>query len=335
MSKLRIGINGFGRIGRCAFRIASGRDDVEVVAVNDLADIQALGTLLQFDSVHGRWGEPVRVGDAALHVGERTVPFSAEREPGRIPWGDRGVDVVIESTGVFRRGPDAAEHRKNGVGWVIISAPGKEVDGMFVLGVNDDELDPERHRVVSMASCTTNCLAPVAKVLHERFGIESALMTTVHAYTSTQAILDQPVGDLRRSRAAATSIIPTTTGAAKAVGKVLPALEGRLDGMALRVPVPDGSIVDVVANLGQSVTAEAINGALREAASIAPLAGIMRVSDEPIVSVDVIDDSHSSIVDAPSTMVIGERTAKVLAWYDNEWGYASRLIDLAVRLGTA
>lgn len=334
MSKLKIGINGFGRIGRCAFRIASQRDDVEVVAVNDLADVQALATLLEFDSVHGRWSEPVRVEDGALRVGERSVLFSSEREPAKIPWGQQGVDVVIESTGVFRRGPAAARHLEGGAKWVIISAPGKEVDGMFVLGVNDHELDPTTHRVVSMASCTTNCLAPVAKVLHASFGIERALMTTVHAYTSTQAILDQPVGDLRRSRAAAMSIIPTTTGAAKAVGAVLPALDGRLDGMALRVPVPDGSIVDLVANLERAVDVDAVNGALREAAAAAPLAGIMRVSDEPIVSVDILNDSHSSIVDAPSTMVIGERTVKVLSWYDNEWGYASRLIDLAVRLGT-
>lgn len=334
MSKLRIGINGFGRIGRCAFRIASQREDVEVVAVNDLADIQALATLLQFDSVHGRWPDAVRAADGALRVGERSVAFSSEREPAKIPWAEHGVDVVIESTGVFRKGPAAAEHLEAGAKWVIISAPGKEVDGMFVLGVNDDELDPQRHRVVSMASCTTNCLAPVVKVLHAAFGIEHALMTTVHAYTSTQAILDQPVGDPRRSRAAAISIIPTTTGAAKAVGQVLPALQGRLDGMALRVPVPDGSIVDLVANLERSVDVAAINDALREAAAVAPLAGIMRVSDEPIVSVDILNDSHSSIVDAPSTMVIGERTAKVLSWYDNEWGYASRLIDFAVRLGT-
>jgi glyceraldehyde 3-phosphate dehydrogenase len=333
MTKLRLGINGFGRIGRCAFRIASERDDVEVVAVNDLADVNALATLLEFDSVHGRLREPVRGTDGGFVVGDRQVAFSSQRDPTQIPWAEHGVSVVIESTGAFRTGSAAAKHLDAGARAVIISAPGKDVDGMFVLGVNDDELDPSRHRVVSMASCTTNCLAPVVKVLHAAFGIETALMTTVHAYTSTQAILDQPVGDPRRSRAAALSIIPTTTGAAKAVGTVLPALAGRLDGMALRVPVPDGSIVDVVARLERPATVQAVNEALREAASRAPLAGIMRVSDEPIVSVDIVNDPHSSIVDAPSTMMVGEHTVKVLSWYDNEWGYASRLIDLARRLG--
>lgn len=335
MTKLRIGINGFGRIGRCAFRIASERDDVEVVAVNDLADITALAHLLQFDSVHGRLQDSVRGGEGVLEVGDRKVAFSAERDPARIPWGEHGAQVVIESTGAFRTGPAAAKHLEGGARAVIISAPAKEVDGMFVLGVNDGELDPGRHRVVSMASCTTNCLAPVAKVLHAKFGIQNALVTTVHAYTSTQAILDQPVGDPRRSRAAALSIIPTTTGAAKAVGQVLPELAGRLDGMALRVPVPDGSIIDVVANLERAATVDAVNAALREAAGHPPLSGIMRVSDDPIVSVDIINDSHSSIVDAASTMMVGDRTVKVLSWYDNEWGYASRLIDFAARLGAA
>jgi glyceraldehyde 3-phosphate dehydrogenase len=333
MPKVRVGINGFGRIGRCAFRIARGRDDLEVVGINDLSDAATLAYLLRYDSVHGPWRESVEVREGAIEVAGQTIACTSQRDPSKIDWGSLGVSVVIESTGVFEKREQAARHLEGGARHVIISAPSKDADGMFVLGVNDAELDPARHRVVSMASCTTNCLAPVAKVLHDSFGIEHALVTTVHAYTSSQALLDTPLGDPRRSRAAALSIIPSTTGAAVAATKVLPALAGRMNGMALRVPVPDGSITDIVARLERPTTADAVNEALRVAASQAPLRGILRVSDEPIVSADILGDPHASIVDAPSTMMVGDRLLKVLSWYDNEWGYAARLVDFAKRLG--
>jgi glyceraldehyde 3-phosphate dehydrogenase len=332
MPRLRIGINGFGRIGRCALRVARRRDDIEVVAINDLADKRELAHLLRYDSVHRRWPEEVRLGERGFSIGGSDVSVYAQKDPAAIPWREAGVSVVIESTGVFTKRARAAAHLEAGVSRVIISAPSKDADATFVMGVNDDTYDPDQHRVVSMASCTTNCLAPVAKVLHESFGIEHAMITTVHAYTSTQAILDAPTGDLQRSRAAGVSIIPSTTGAAVATALVLPALKGRMDGLALRVPVPDGSVTDVVARLDLPASVQSVNDALREAAGRPPLHGILTVSEDPLVSSDVLGDPHSSIVDAPSTMMIGDRVVKVLAWYDNEWGYATRLIDLAARI---
>ena len=301
---------------------------MEVVAINDLADRGELAHLFKYDSVHGRLAAQVRVEDDRLRVDEDSIRFTQERDPSKLAWGELGVSVVIEATGAFRKRDRAAAHLDAGAQRVIISAPSKDADGMFVLGVNHDQYDPSKHRVVSMASCTTNCLAPVAKVLHETFGIEHALITTVHAYTATQAILDGPLGNYRRSRAAALSIIPTTTGAAVAVTKVLPQLEGRMDGMALRVPVPDGSVTDIVARLENSASAESVNDALRAAAR-GPMKGVLSVCEDPIVSADIVGDPHSSIVDAPSTMMVGDRAVKLLSWYDNEWGYASRLVDFA------
>lgn len=305
---------------------------MEVVGINDLADKAELAHLLKYDSVHGRMREDVSLTEKGIQVGGDEVSFTALRDPKDLPWKELGVSVVLEATGVFTKRDKAAVHLEAGADRVVITAPSKDPDGMFVMGVNDHEYDNEKHRVVSMASCTTNCLAPVAKVLDEQFGIEYAMITTVHAYTSTQAVLDTPIGNLRRARAAALSIIPSTTGAAKAAAKVLPALAGKMDGMALRVPVPDGSVTDIVAHLEKSVSVESVNDALREAASKAPLKGILEVCEDQIVSTDIIGNPHSSIVDAPSTMVVGERAVKVLSWYDNEWGYSSRLLDFALRI---
>ena len=328
----RIGINGFGRIGRSVFRIASARDDVEVVGINDLADPANLAYLLQHDSVHRRFGASVRGEDGALVVDDRRVPFTQTRNPAEVPWGEYGVDVVIEATGVMTKREAAAGHLAGGAKRVIVSAPGKGVDATFVMGVNHDSYDPAKHTVVSNASCTTNCLAPVAKVLEDSFGVVSIFMTTVHAYTISQGILDGPEAkDYRRGRAAAVSIIPTSTGAAKATAEVIPSLAGKMDGMALRVPVPDGSITDIVANLAKDVTIDAVHEALRAAAS-GPMAGFLAVSDDQLVSADIVGDPHSSIVDSLSTMAIGPRTIKLLSWYDNEWGYANRCVDLAVHI---
>jgi glyceraldehyde 3-phosphate dehydrogenase len=329
----RIGINGFGRIGRCTFKQLLDRGDVEIVGINDLADLGDLAYLLKYDSVHGWYSKKVSSAQGRLIVGGRSIPFFAEKDPAAIPWGDLGADVVIESSGVFRGREKAALHLEGGARKVIISAPSDDADGTFVLGVNGDAYDPERHHVVSMASCTTNCLAPVAKVLHERFGIEHLMMTTVHAYTSSQSLTDVPTRKRRRGRAAALSIVPTTTGAAKATELVLPELAGRMDGMAFRVPIPDGSVVDAVALLGTDVDVDAVNGALAEASESEALRGILRVTEEALVSRDILGDTHSSIVDAESTMVLRERVVKVVAWYDNEWGYSARLADFALAVG--
>jgi len=329
MAEVRVGINGFGRIGRCAFKQMMSRDDVRVVAINDLADRGDLAYLLKYDSVHGWYNQKVEHEDSAFLVAGQRIPYLSERDPASIPWGDLGADIVIESTGAFRPREKAALHLEGGAKRVIISAPSEDADGMFVLGVNGDQYDAERHRVVSMASCTTNCLAPVAKVLNDSFGVEHLMITTVHAYTSSQALMDKPVRKRRRGRAAAVSIIPTTTGAAKATAVVLPELAGRMDGMAMRVPVPDGSVTDIVATLNTDVTPESVNAALAEAASKAPLEGILRVTHEALVSRDILGDPHSSIIDAESTMVLRDRVVKVLSWYDNEWGYSSRLVDFA------
>jgi glyceraldehyde 3-phosphate dehydrogenase len=331
--RIRVAVNGFGRIGRCTVKQMLERPELEVVAVNDLADPEDLAYLFKYDSVHGWYPKKVECHDGRLRVGKHELGFFAERDPAALPWAKLGVDVVIEATGLFRSREKAAAHLTAGAKRVIISAPSDDADGMFVLGVNDETFDHDQHHIVSMASCTTNCLAPVAKVLNDRFGVEHLMITTVHAYTSSQSLMDTPTRKRRRGRAAALSIVPTSTGAAVATGKVIPALAGRMDGMALRVPVPDGSITDIVATLARDVTVDEVNGALTEAASKAPLAGILRVSDEMLVSRDILGDPHSSIVDLDSTMVLRDRVIKVLSWYDNEWGYSARLTDFAVLAG--
>lgn len=329
MAKTRVGINGFGRIGRCTMKVLLQRDDCEVVAINDLADVGDLAYLLKYDSIHGWYPPKVTNTDDMIGVGSNEIRFFAEKDPRQIPWGDVGADIVIESTGAFRTGEQAALHLEGGAKRVIISAPANGVDGTFVMGVNHETYDPAKHRIVSNASCTTNSLAPVAKVLNDRFGIDHLMITTVHAYTSSQALMDTPVRKRRRGRAAALSVVPTTTGAARATALVIPELEGKLDGMALRVPVPDGSVTDITVMLSKDVTADVINQALIAAAAEKRFEGVLRVSDEALVSRDILGDPHSSIVDRESTMVLDGRMAKILAWYDNEWGYSARLADLA------
>lgn len=324
---IRVGINGFGRIGRNVFRAAFSQGDIEFVAINDLTDARTLAHLLKYDSVHGRFPLSVEAKDDAIIVDGKEIKVLAEREPGNLPWGDLGVDYVVESTGFFTDGTKAAAHLEAGAKKVIISAPAKNEDLTVVMGVNHEQYDPEKHHIISNASCTTNCLAPVAKVIDEEFGIVRGLMTTVHAYTNDQRILDLPHKDLRRARAAAVNIIPTTTGAAVAVGLVLPHLKGKLDGFAMRVPVSDVSIVDFVAQLKKPTTAEEINAALKRA-SEGSLKGILGYTQEPLVSQDFVGDPHSSIVDASMTTVIDGDFAKVVAWYDNEWGYSCRVGDL-------
>ena len=331
---IRVAINGFGRIGRNVFRAVHAADDseIEIVALNDLTDNDMLGHLLKYDSVHGIFPGEVSVNAAALKVDGHTVKVFSEPDPANLAWGDLGVDIVIESTGLFRDRDQAAKHIDTGAKKVIISAPGKNEDITIVLGVNHTDYDPAEHHVISNASCTTNCLAPVVKVLIEEFGFRRGLMNTVHAYTNDQALLDLPHSDKRRARAAALSMIPTTTGAAKATALVIPEVEGKLDGMALRVPTPDVSVVDLVAELETDTTEEAVNEAFRRAAS-GSLAGILDLSDEPLVSVDYTGNPHSSIVDGPSTKIIDGRLLKVLSWYDNEWGYSQRVVDLASFIG--
>ena len=329
---IKLGINGFGRIGRLCFRALLEREgaEIEVVGINDLTDAETLATLLKYDSVHGQFPGDVHLGDGALTVDGEDFPVFSKQDPTRLPWGDLDTDVVIESTGVFRTYDKASQHLEAGADKVVISAPAKsEVDAMVVLGVNDEILTGDE-KVVSNASCTTNCLAPLVKVLDDAFGVESGLMTTVHAYTNSQNIVDGPQGDLRRARAAAESIIPTTTGGAKAVGKVLPHLDGQLDGMAMRVPTPDGSVTDLTAVVEQDVTTEDVDEAFREAANGA-LEGILGYSEDPIVSRDIIHDPRSCIYDAPWSDVAGSQV-KVVGWYDNEWGYANRTVDLVERL---
>ncbi len=328
---VKVGINGFGRIGRNVFRAAHAAGaEVEFVAVNDLVDTATMAHLLKYDSILGRFpGEVAEAGDALIVDGKELKVLS-ERDPAALPWGDLGVDVVIESTGFFTGRADAAKHLEAGARKVIISAPASEPDVTVALGVNfDTEYDPERHHIISNASCTTNCLAPLAKVLHEAFGIEQGLMTTIHAYTADQRLQDMPHKDPRRSRAAALNLIPTTTGAAKAVGLVLPELNGKLNGFSMRAPVPTGSAVDLVFTTPNPLEPDQINAALKAAAE-GPLQGILAYTEDPIVSTDIVGDPHSSIVDALSTMVIGDgRMAKVISWYDNEWGYSNRCVELA------
>ncbi|MDN4594326.1 ArsJ-associated glyceraldehyde-3-phosphate dehydrogenase [Polycladomyces subterraneus] len=328
MGKTKIAINGFGRIGRAVFRNALNHPELEVVAVNDLTDAKTLAHLLKYDSVHGKMDVSVEVTDEGFVVDGKTVRVIAERDPAQLPWGELGVDLVVESTGRFTKRDDAAKHLEAGAKKVIISAPAKNEDLTVVMGVNEDKYDPSAHQVISNASCTTNCLAPVVKVLHEQFGVRRGLMTTVHSYTNDQQILDLPHKDLRRARAAGMSIIPTTTGAAVAVAKVLPELAGKLNGFAMRVPTPNVSVVDFVAELEKEVTVEGVNEALRQAAE-GKLKGILGYSDEPLVSRDFNGDTRSSIVDALSTMVLEGNMVKVVSWYDNEWGYSNRVVDLA------
>jgi glyceraldehyde 3-phosphate dehydrogenase len=328
---IRVGINGFGRIGRTVFRILSDRQDVEVVCINDLFDNDQLAYLLKYDTVMRVFPKEVRVEPDAMFVDGKKTLMTEERDPSKIPWGKLGVQVVVESTGVMLTREKLEKHLAGGAKRVILTVPPEqEIDAMIVMGVNDDTLKPE-HRLVSNASCTTNCLAPIAKVLEDSFGIEEGLMTTVHAYTNDQRLADVPHKDLRRSRAAAENIIPTTTGAARAVGKVLPKLKGKLDGMAMRVPVADGSIVDLTCRLGKPATAAQINAAIRSAAE-GPMKRIIEYSEVPLVSSDIIGNPHSSIFDALSTAATGDGYAKVVSWYDNEWGYSNRVVDLIQRL---
>ncbi|WEG13639.1 type I glyceraldehyde-3-phosphate dehydrogenase [Pullulanibacillus sp. KACC 23026] len=324
---LKLGINGFGRIGRNVFRAALNNPDVEVVAVNDLTDAQMLAHLLQYDTVHGKLDAKVEVSGKDLVVNGQTVKVLSERDPAQLGWGNLGVEVVVESTGRFTNRDDAAKHLEAGAKKVVISAPAKGEDITIVMGVNNDKYEAANHHVLSNASCTTNCLAPVAKVLNDKFGIKRGMMTTVHSYTNDQQILDLPHKDYRRARAAAENIIPTTTGAAQAVALVLPELKGKLTGMAMRVPTPNVSIVDFVAELNQEVTVDQINEALKEA-SHGELEGILGYSDEPLVSKDYNGNKLSSIVDALSTMVIEGNLVKVISWYDNETGYSNRVVDL-------
>ncbi|MHC4669918.1 MAG: type I glyceraldehyde-3-phosphate dehydrogenase [Planctomycetota bacterium] len=329
----RIGINGFGRIGRAVLRIAGEVGGLEVVGINDLTDDRTLAHLLRYDSTQGRFPGTVEAEEGALIVNGQRVPSMAERDPGKLPWGDLGAEIVVEATGVFRTRPTCAQHLDAGASKVVLCVPPKdEIDAIVVLGVNDDDIQPE-HQIVSNASCTTNCLAPMAKVLHESFGIEKGVMNTIHAYTNDQRILDFPHKDLRRARAAAISIIPTTTGAARAVGKVLPALAGKLDGFALRVPIPVGSVVDLTVQVSRDVTIEEINSAFQAAADGA-LKGILDYCDEPIVSADIVGTSASCIVDSLLTMVQAGNMVKVVGWYDNEWGYSHRVIDLVRKLAS-
>ena len=330
---IRVGINGFGRIGRNVLRAALGDSALEFVAVNDITSPDTLAHLLKYDSVLGNLPEDVAVDGDAIRVGERSLRVLSERDPAALPWGALGVDIVVESTGLFTRRDDAAKHLAAGARKVIITAPAKGPDLTVVLGVNDESYDPAAHHIVSNASCTTNCLAPVAKVLHDSFGLRRGWMTTVHAYTNDQRLLDLPHKDLRRARAAGMSMIPTTTGAAVAVGEVLPELRGKLDGIAMRVPTPNVSVVDLVAQVDSSTTAEAVNQAFA-AAEAGRLQGILHLSPAPLVSIDFRGNPHSSIVDASYTNVMEGDFVKILSWYDNEWGYSSRCVELVRLLGT-
>ena len=330
---MRVGINGFGRIGRSVFRVLNGRDDINIVAINDIFDKEALTYLLKYDTVMGRFPGAISLNGDMLHAGSQTVKLVAEKSPSELPWKELGVDVVIESTGIFRMRSQLEDHINAGAKKVVLTVPAKDdIDYTVVLGVNHKGLKSE-HKIVSNASCTTNCLAPMAKVLNDNFGIELGVINTIHAYTNDQRLADVPHSDWRRSRAAAENVIPTTTGAARAVGVVLPELNGKLDGIAMRVPVPDGSVVDFNVRLKKDVNIDQINEAVREASSVGPLKGILEYSTLPVVSSDIIGNSHSSIFDAPFTRVIEGNFVKTLNWYDNEWGYSNRVVDLVKLLG--
>lgn len=326
---IKVGINGFGRIGRNFFRACVGNEEIEIVGINDLTDAHTLAHLLKYDSVHGRFNGSVEAKGNSIVVNGKEIEVTAIKDPAQLPWKDLGVDIVIESTGVFRDREGAGKHLEAGAKKVIISAPGKNPDLTVVLGVNEEQYDPEKHHIISNASCTTNCLAPIAKVLEKEFGIVKGYMVTVHAYTNDQRILDLPHKDLRRARAAAVNIIPTTTGAAKAVGEVLPELKGKLDGTARRVPVADGSLVDLTVVVEKETTEEEINAKMKEYAE-GPMKGILEYCEDPIVSQDIVGNPHSSIFDALSTKVIGGNFVHVSSWYDNEWGYSNRLKDLVL-----
>ena len=325
---MRVAINGFGRIGRSVFRIINERSDVEVVAINDLSEREALVYLLKYDTVMGRFHDKAELTDNILKTSNHTVTLLSGADPAQLPWDDMGVDIVVEATGVFRQKEQLESHLSAGASRVVLTVPAKdEIDYTVVIGVNDDDLKPE-HKIISNASCTTNCLAPMAKILNDAFGIETGVINTIHAYTNDQRLADVPHKDWRRSRAAAENVIPTTTGAARAVGIVLPELNGKLDGIAMRVPVPDGSVVDLVVRLNQDVTEERVKEAVRAASETDKLTSILEYQEEPVVSTDIIGNSHSSIFDAPFTQVIDGSLVKTLNWYDNEWGYSNRVVDL-------
>ncbi|RKP49815.1 type I glyceraldehyde-3-phosphate dehydrogenase [Cohnella endophytica] len=328
MAVVKVGINGFGRIGRNVFRASLNNPNVEIVAINDLTDVNTLAHLLRYDTTHGKLNGTVEVGEGALIVNGKTVKVFAERDPGNLPWGSVGAEIVVESTGIFTAKEKAELHLKGGAKKVIISAPATNEDITIVMGVNNDKYDPSAHTIISNASCTTNCLAPFAKVLNDQFGIVKGMMNTIHSYTNDQSVLDLPHKDLRRARAAAENIIPSSTGAAKAVSLVLPELKGKLNGMSMRVPTPNVSVTDLVAELKVNVTVEEVNAALK-AASEGPLKGILNYSEEPLVSSDYNGDPASSTIDALSTMVVEGNMVKVISWYDNEWGYSNRVVDLA------
>ena len=325
---MKIAINGFGRIGRSVFRILNNREKIDVVAINDIFDKGALTYLLKYDTVMGRFPEEVSLEGDILKTQSQSVKLLAERDPASLPWKELGVDIVIESTGIFRQRDQLQYHINAGAKRVVLTVPSKdEIDYTVVLGVNDDGLKPE-HKIVSNASCTTNCLAPMAKILNESFGIQMGVINTIHAYTNDQRLADVPHSDWRRSRAAAENVIPTTTGAARAVGKVLPELDGKLDGIAMRVPVPDGSVVDLNVRLDKEVTTDEVNDVIRSASESGPLKNVLQYSNLPVVSTDIIGNPHSSIFDAPFTRVVGGNFVKTLNWYDNEWGYSNRVVDL-------
>ena len=328
----KIAINGFGRIGRLVLRAGIGRSDLEFVGINDLTDAKTLAHLFKYDSVHGTYPGEVKAEEGAIVIDGKRIPIFSEKDPANLPWGKVGAEIVVEATGRFRDKESCSKHLQAGAKKVIITSPAKNEDITIVMGVNEQKYEPQNHHIVSNASCTTNCLAPVAKVLNEKFGIKDGLMTTIHAYTNDQVILDFPHKDLRRARAAALSIIPTTTGAAKAVALVLPELKGKLNGFSMRVPTADVSVVDLVCTLEKDATAEEINQALAEAAQ-GPLKGILHFSEIPLVSIDYRGSNFSSIVDGELTMVMNKRLAKVIAWYDNEWGYSVRVVDLASLMG--
>ena len=330
---IKIGINGFGRIGRCVLRALKNEKDIEVCLINDLTNAKTLAHLYKYDSVHGKAEQTVDCQENALIIDGKNIPITAIRNPAEIPWGTHGVDIVLECTGLFTDGEKAAAHLKGGAKKVILSAPGKSIDKTIVIGVNDNEYDLQKHHIVSNGSCTTNCLAPFTKVIHEKFGIKKGLMTTIHSYTNDQNILDLPHKDLRRARAAAVSMIPTSTGAAKAISEVIPSLAGKLNGFAVRVPTPNVSLVDVTFELEKSVTASEINSALKAAAE-SYLKGILGYSEEPLVSCDYNGCPNSSTIDAEYTTVIGENMVKVLSWYDNEWGFSNRMVQLTRLVAT-
>ena len=325
---IKVGINGFGRIGRNVFRVITEREDVDVVAINDLADARTLSLLLKYDSVHGKFDGNIEVKEDAMVVKGKEIKLTKEKDPARLPWKELGVDIAIESTGIFTTKADCAKHLEAGAKKVILSAPSKDqLDATIVMGINENDIRPE-HKIVSNASCTTNCLAPLVKVINDNFQIEKGLITTIHAYTNDQNVADMMHKDLRRARAAAINIIPTTTGAAKAIGEVIPELRGKLDGMAMRVPVANGSVTDLVVSVKKATSAEEVNSVLKAAADN-KLNGILEYCDDPIVSSDIIGNEHSCILDAISTCVIGGNLVKVIGWYDNEWGYSNRMVDLA------